>query len=337
MSQVRCLFSNYNRYTMRYFLYSWLMFSLAGRLMAQPVIAGFDEIEIPAAGYLNNAGPAGAFVSQQLALPNQYNSQFDFWSGWAISRITDNQTAGFGNQYSVISGSGAEGSANYAVGYCFDPIIVRLTGTQAGSTVEGLSVNNSTYTYFSMRDGDAFSKRFGGVSGNDPDYLLLSIRAYYQGLLSPDSATIYLADYRFADNQLDYILDEWTFVDLSALGNADSLQFRLTSTDIGVFGMNTPAYFCIDNVRLSPLSTTETLSASAPIAKVWPNPAAHELYIDTPEAGVLLLWNSSGQLLRQQQIVSPLTTLDISLLPTGNYRLQSVSAVGSRIGTFIKW
>jgi len=321
---------------MRRYYYLWLVLSMASPLMAQ-VVAGFDEMELPAAGYLNNAGPAGAFVSQQLALPNQYNSQFDFWSGWAISRVTDNQTPGFSNQYSVISGGGAEGSANYAVGYCFDPIVVKLTGTQAGSVVEGLSVNNSTYTYFSMRDGDAFSKRFGGVSGNDPDYLLLSIRAYYQGQLSADSATIYLADYRFANNQLDYILDEWTFVDLLALGNADSLQFRLTSTDIGVFGMNTPAYFCIDNVRMGSLSSSTEEPPAVAVVRAWPNPTTSELQVDTPGEGILLLRNSSGQLLRQQPIVNPLTTLDVSLLPAGNYYLQWVSAGSVRTGTFVKF
>lgn len=321
---------------MKYLYYLSLILLLCRPLIAQPIIAGFDDIELPAAGYLNNAGPSGAFVSQQLALPNQYNSQFDFWSGWAISSVTDNQTPGFTNQYGVISGGGAEGSANFAVGYCFDPIVARLTGAQAGSVVEGLSVNNSTYTYYSMRDGDAFSKRFGGVSGNDADFLLLSIRAYYQGQLSADSATVYLADYRFADNQLDYILDEWTFVDLTALGNADSLQFRLTSTDNGVFGMNTPAYFCLDNVRLSPLSRA-TEPSNVTFVKVWPNPTARELYIDTPEAGTLLLWSSSGQLLRQELVVNPLTILDVSLLPVGSYQLQYLAA-GSLAGmtTFIK-
>ncbi len=320
---------------MKCLYYLSLILFLSRPLIAQPIIAGFDDIELPAAGYLNNAGPSGAFLSQQLALPNQYNNQFDFWSGWAISSITDNQTPGFTNQYGVISGGGAEGSANFAVGYCFDPIVVRLTGSQAGSVVEGLSVNNSTYTYFSMRDGDAFSKRFGGVSGNDPDYLLLSIRAYYQGQLSPDSATVYLADYRFADNQLDYIVDEWTFVDLVALGNADSLQFRLTSTDNGVFGMNTPAYFCIDNVRLSPLSTNDDRYTS-PLIKIWPNPTVHELYVDTPWEGALLLWNNRGQLLRQWQIVNPQTILDVSFLPAGSYQLQYLSAGRSGLSTFFK-
>ena len=67
-------------------------------------------------------------------------------------------------------------------------------------------------------------------------------------MLGTDSVDFYLADYRFADNSEDYIVKDWTFVSLEALGDVDSLLFSLTSTDNdSMFGMNTPAYFCMDN------------------------------------------------------------------------------------------
>ena len=62
----------------------------------------------------------------------------------------------------------------------------------------------------------------------------------------------YLADYRFADNGLDYIVDDWSWVDLTSLGAVDKLQFGLSSTDNGFFGMNTPAYFAMDNMVPEP-------------------------------------------------------------------------------------
>ena len=62
---------------------------------------------------------------------------------------------------------------------------------------------------------------------------------------------VYLADYRFADNSLDYILDTWTFVDLKPLGEVATLEFALSSSDTGDFGMNTPAYFCLDTLITS--------------------------------------------------------------------------------------
>ena len=64
----------------------------------------------------------------------------------------------------------------------------------------------------------------------------------------------YLADYRFADNGEDYIVDTWEYIDLSSLGAVKSLEFGLSSSDVGDFGMNTPAYFALDTVVPEPSS-----------------------------------------------------------------------------------
>ena len=37
----------------------------------------------------------------------------------------------------------------------------------------------------------------------------------------------------------------------SSLGSASSLVFSLTSSDVGTYGMNTPAYFAVDQLVLS--------------------------------------------------------------------------------------
>jgi len=62
---------------------------------------------------------------------------------------------------------------------------------------------------------------------------------------------IILADYRFDDNSLDFILDDWEFTDLSSLGEVDALSFSFTSTDTGSFGINTPTYFALDNLEFT--------------------------------------------------------------------------------------
>jgi hypothetical protein len=38
---------------------------------------------------------------------------------------------------------------------------------------QGVYVTNTTYAYNSMRDGDMFAKKFGGPTGNDPDWYKL--------------------------------------------------------------------------------------------------------------------------------------------------------------------
>ena len=40
----------------------------------------------------------------------------------------------------------------------------------------------------------------------------------------------------------------------------DSVQFKLVSSDVGQFGMNTPAYFCLDNVGPLPLNIPQLSS-----------------------------------------------------------------------------
>ncbi|MBT3193431.1 MAG: DUF4465 domain-containing protein, partial [Verrucomicrobia bacterium] len=48
----------------------------------------------------------------------------------------------------------------------------------------------------------------------------------------------------------DYIVGEWTWVDLTSFGPAvKSLHFSLSSSDNGAWGMNTPAYYAIDDLQ----------------------------------------------------------------------------------------
>ena len=66
---------------------------------------------------------------------------------------------------------------------------------------------------------------------------------------SVKSVDFYLADYRFDNNSLDYIVDKWTTVDLTLLGKINKLTFRFSSSDNGNWGMNTPSYVCLDNLK----------------------------------------------------------------------------------------
>ena len=93
---------------------------------------------------------------------------------------------------------------------------------------------------------------FGGPSGDDPDFFMLTITGLDMQGQSVGSVDFYLADYRFEDNGLDVLVDSWTEVDLTSLDGAVQLSFALDSSDVGAFGMNTPAYFAIDNLRLVP-------------------------------------------------------------------------------------
>lgn len=212
-------------------------------------VSTFEEIGLGAEGYYFPAATT-TFASGAASFAHAY-TDFGFpgccWSGWTVSSVTDNTTAGFGNQYSAFAGGGQGGSAQYAIAYLGDATVTFGTPQM----LAGAWFTNTTYAATSMRDGDGFAKQFGGATGADPDFLRLTITGRDDSGATTGTIDFFLADYRFADDAQDTIVRDWTFVDLSSLGAVASLRFGLTSTDNGAFGMNTPAYFAMDNLTVA--------------------------------------------------------------------------------------
>ena len=172
-----------------------------------------------------------------------------------------------------------------------------------------------------------FAKKFGGVTGDDPDYFLLTIKKWLNDTLSTDSIDFYLADYRFEDNSQDYIVTEWTFIDLTPLGPADSLQFSLSSTDFGMFGMNTPAYFCIDNVTTTDGIATSTFEeTNIELLDVYPNPATTMITLKTHQPATpqhISIYSMTGQLVYQTNLQHQ-AEIDISNWSKGAYVIKGI-------------
>ena len=215
--------------------------------------ADFQDLTLAPNAFDNGStgpGGPGGFTSRGVFFANNYNTTFGSWSGFAYSNKTDTTTAGFGNQYSAIPGSGAGGSSIYGVSYTgSNDAIITLP---AGRSVASASLTNTTYAYLSMRDGDGFAKKFGGASGTDPDFLKVTINGLDAANAVIGSIDFYLADFRSVVSAEDYILSSWTDVDLSSLSAARKLSFELSSSDNGTFGMNTPSYFAFDNLVTVP-------------------------------------------------------------------------------------
>jgi len=206
--------------------------------------------------------------------------------GFAYSNMTDSVNGTYTNIYSAKTAKGYNGSNQYLLASAFSTIGVKLKGKAAGQPVKGFYITNTTYGYNTMRDGDGFAKKFGGVPNTDPDWFKVTIKGYLAGNAKADSVDFYLADFRDADSTKDYIIKTWEWVDLSPLQGVDSLSFLLSSTDTaGGFGMNNPAFFCMDNFE-----TFETSSVGAApadyVAKVYPNPATDKLYIEVKDRSV---------------------------------------------------
>jgi len=223
--------------------------------------AGLNNYYRPTTHGSHDWSDGGANFNMQV-FTNAYGGS---WAGYTYSDVNDATTPGFVNQYAVY-GDGLDYSdaGVHAVGYVdgFNGINPTITFGSA-QTVNGFYANNTTYAALDMINGSGFSKKFGGASGNDEDWFMLTIEGKNAGGTSQGTVDFYLADYRFADNGQDYIVNDWAWVDLTSLeGDVSSLTFSLSSSDTGGFGMNTPAYFAIDNVDAIPEPGTIALMLS---------------------------------------------------------------------------
>jgi hypothetical protein len=234
----------------------WLLL-LAG--IASAATVDFEEFggppwDLGPESYWNGSDGSGGFNSEGAFFNNTYTDYgggFYAWYGWSVSNMTDTTTPGYENQYSANTGEGADGSEFYAVAYVSEPgeACVELP---AGQLPESLMVTNTTYATLSMLYGDDFTDPFGGPTGDDPDWFLLTVTGIDNQDQIVGTVDFYLADYRFDESADDYIVAEWTSVDLAGLSGAATLSFGLSSSDVGPYGLNTPAYFAMDNLVFTP-------------------------------------------------------------------------------------
>ena len=96
----------------------------------------------------------------------------------------------------------------------------------------------------------------GGVKklvDEDKDYFKLIIKGFKDNTQT-GTVNFYLCTRKGDPENPDWsrVVNDWYPVDLSALGVVDKIVFDLESTDIeeGTGRMRTPAYFCLDGIRI---------------------------------------------------------------------------------------
>ncbi|MCU0435189.1 MAG: DUF4465 domain-containing protein [Bacteroidia bacterium] len=303
-------------------IFTLLALPFALTLTAQTVSTA-ENVVLASETYWNGSDMSGGVASGNAFFPNTYDTTFTYWSsGWAVSNRTDSAVvaSSVAQLYTASAGSGYQ-SSNYFVGTNYS--MIRLTGNAAGKVVNGMYVNTSAFAYNSMTFGDAFAKQFGGASGNDPDWFKMVVRKYLNGQLGTDSVEFYFADFRFANNAQDYIVRNWTWLNLTTLGNCDSLEIELSSSDVGSLGMNTPAYYCIDNFTTadSPLGITETENATL---STWPNPFSGSITLarkhSTP--ATVQITDAAGRQVFSATVFAQQEQIDLSFLAPGMYVMR---------------
>lgn len=183
------------------------------------------------------------FVDQTgyFVFDSYVSSYLSFGGGFTYTNKTDTTTLNYTNN-SAITGTG-KNSATYMTinpsAYSTDKF--HFAGNMS-HTIKGMYVTNSSYAYLTMKKGFNGAKKF--ATG---DWFKLTATGLDEKGNTTGTAEIYLADYRDGKS---IMINKWTWFDLSALGTVATVQFSMTSTDNGQWGMNTPAYFCLDGITI---------------------------------------------------------------------------------------
>lgn len=210
-------------------------------------VVDFENVKLNSDSIWNGSDGSGAFTTKIATFNNNYNSTYFSWSGFACSAKRNIVTEGYGNQYSVSAGSGALGSKQFALAYSTATLLCD-SNVYGNFSIKSLMLTNSTYAFLDMKNGSAYSKKFV-----DGDWYKVTVTGYLNNAKTA-SVDYYLADFR---NGKAFLSNTWNKVDVSALGKVDKVTFSFDSSDHGNWGMNTPAYACVDNIEFTQTISTK--------------------------------------------------------------------------------
>ena len=240
---------------MKKLFYSFAALCLA--MSAQAQVVDFENVEtiegdlvLNEQNFQNNFYDAeekeGLFMSGKFVFSNSWADYgtYEYWYGFAISARTETTYEELTpDQFNSCVGHGVNGSKNYAV-FFFDAYnnAMPIETVTSGETVSGFYITNTAWVVKSILEGDGMSGAF-----EKGDYLKLTITGKNDAPNSAKTVEVYLADYT-SENEADhYYLSDWTWVDLTPLGNVNHITFSLDGTKKNSYGMTTPTYFCMDD------------------------------------------------------------------------------------------
>ena len=229
---------------MRKFLLLSLALVMAAFAMAQEP-ATFEDVPLGSGGIWQppvgeNEMPSGGWLFTN-------STQYGYWGGFTASNRTDLSQTGLDAQYTAAAGCGYDGSTQYAVAYTMGVQTDVYAADGQLHTVTGCYVTNNLWTYQDILQGGYGELPYGGSTGNDPDWFKVTATGKNASGQTVGTLDFYLADYRFSNNEEDYVLNTWEWFDLSPLGDVATISFSLSSSRGSGYNMITPAYFCMDN------------------------------------------------------------------------------------------
>lgn len=232
--------------------------------------------------YADYAGPK--FITGAIEVEKGVNLEFginadattgeyNFWNGgmvlsqWNIRSDAGDKAAGwwytYQNQCSIYNTASTDGS-NKGAGF---------NGTNTFALINGYSdANNDKSASFNFSNGKEYMIEnlmycptsyvygtivYGNPFGNDPGLPMKNTNGWFKvtatGYDAAGNKTTtveeYLCDYRNSSSPIE-ISGAWKKWDLSALGKVNKVTFNFAGSDTGTWGLNTPAYLCLDDITI---------------------------------------------------------------------------------------
>lgn len=207
---------------------------------------------------------------------NYLNGAYNFYNGGiAISRwnIRSNSPGtsssdwwySYENQCSVYNtdstdgantGAGAGGSNTFAVLYGYQDAYNTAWMTKpyfsfsVASNVPSISICNTSYAYGVMKYGNEFGNIGVAQSLESSKGWFKVIATGYKADGTTQTAEKYICDYRDSANPTIPLKTTWETWNLG-FTNVVKVEFNFEGSDSGSYGLNTPAYLCIDNIMVN--------------------------------------------------------------------------------------
>lgn len=156
---------------------------------------------------------------------------------------------------------------------------------------KGMYITNHPWTYYDVTVGEESGARKLDQEG---DYYKVIATGYLNGEAKATTAEINLAE--FKDGAL-YACKDWTWFDLSALGEVDAIYFTIDGSDQGLYGLNTASYFCADRITVEEVLPT----AADEAAEVKAYRISNTIY-GIAEGAEVYVYNLGGQLIINQTV-----------------------------------
>lgn len=209
------------------------------------------------------------FMLSHLPSQNSYGGLS--WEGFTLSKVSQDTANVFG---CVANGGLAGAGTPYVIGY-YSSWVTASLGYSSNIILfdqayypEYVYICQNSNTMEAITNGGVFNAR----AFTENDTLALIISGISSSLEETKSITYYLA----VDGEKN---NGWVKVPLSALGETNGLSFRMTTTDIGDSGENTPLYFALDALTVNTELPTAIMNIENAMPKTQKILRGGQLYI----------------------------------------------------------